>query len=395
MIWVIIAVLAIIIGAIQELLPILGIAFVIFLIYGICMSISNKLKEKEANRVASVEREVSRLKEKYMPANLISVQPPIPFKAKSELLNREVIDSVYRFKNKLKKINSKCDDVDKRIKYILSCSGCASSDEQFAYLQRHDDELKQLSLHSQNLHKEIDSRKLQLLHEDKNKLFSLKKASLALLSSKKCISTNADVSTIFTEKTPLDLSIFQYESEPITMFIDSFFVCMFTNVILVFDCNGVFSSALDPTALQVVVDRKRTKYSYDKNIDTDSQAITYTEKRTRWLYACKDGSPDLRYNGNRQIEYPVEVNGYEYGNISIKIANSSISFTVSSSKALELYDAIPSIYCHACNTKHNPIPSLLNMLGTVSDDKSSVDYISDIYMAIAINNNYFCKEVIA
>lgn len=393
--WVIVAILAIIIGAIQDLLPILGIASVLLLIYGICLSISNKLKEKEANRVASVEREISRINEKYMPANLISVQPPIPFKAKSELLNREVIDSVHRLKNKLKMINSECNDVDKKIKYILSCSGCASSDEKLAHLQRHDDELKQLTLQSQDLHKEIESRKLQLLHEDKNKLFSLKKASLALLSSKKCISTNADARTVFTEKKPIDLSIFQYESEPIILFIDSFFICIFTNVILVFDCNGIFSSALDPTALQVVVDRKRTKYSYDKNIDTDSKAITYIEKRTRWLYACKDGSPDLRYNGNRQIEYPVEVNGHEYGNISIRIANSSISFMVSSSKALELFEAIPSVYCHACNSKHDPIPSLLNMLGTVSEDKSSVNHISGIYMAIAINNNYFCKEVIA
>lgn len=115
----------------------------------------------------------------------------------------------------------------------------------------------------------------------------------------------------------------------------------------------------------------------------DEHAVTYTEIRKRWLYACKDGSPDLRYNGNRQIEYPVEVNGFEYGNIIITIGKQTVEFSLSSSNALDMFERIPSIYCHECKHKHNPIPRFLDLMEIVSEDKVAIEYIAGLFICCA------------
>ena len=394
MVWVIIAILAIIIGLIEDLIPVIIVATIVFLIYAIVKGISNSIKEKEAARIASVTSKVNSIISHYAPTELLSTKQARPYDSEGSLLNKEVIDSVRRYKKQLGELITKCHQTDGQIVKILDCQGCASPDEKLVYLQQQEELLTRLKNQSDAYNKEVSSRKLQLLHEDRDKIFSIKKASLALLSSKKCVAKDTDVRSFFTDKSPVDLHIFKYDCEPVTLFLDGYFFCIFSNVILVFDCNGIFSSALDPTALKIEVVRQRTKYSYDKNIDTDSKAITYSEKRTRWLYACKDGSPDLRYNGNRQIEYQVEVNGYEYGTITIKVGKNTVSFSVSSSIGMDFFEDIPSTYCHACNFKHNPIPNLLNMMELVSEERFTVEYISKIYLAAAINNNYFCKEVV-
>lgn len=391
--WALIAILAIIIGLIQELLPIIGIAIIVGIVYAIFKGIANAIQEHKNARIASVTQEVNAIISRYSPSEIIFSRQAITYQVTLELLNQEVMDSVRRYKASLAETAALSNELDQRIKRILACHGCMTPDEKLAYLKRQSEELDKLKSESDDYHRHIENCKIQLLHEDSDKLFNIKKASLALLSSKKCISNTTSVKTFITDIKPSELSMFQFKCEPVIFLLDNFFFCLFSNVILVFDSNGVFSAALDPIALKVRVERETTKYSYDRNIDSDSKAVTYTEIRKRWLYACKDGSPDLRYNGNRQIEYPVEVNGFEYGRIIITIGAQAVEFYLSSSNALDMFERVPSIYCHECKHKHNPIPYFLNLMEIVSEDRVTIEYISGLYLSVAFNKNYFCKVI--
>ncbi len=350
-------------------------------------------KRREVARIERVNSELAATIAEFLPKEDIQIKQATLLNEDSKYLNMEVIDAVHRNKQRSQSSFTKYSALNQQIKQILVCAGCYSQDDKLTHLQNHIEELKHLKRESDHYYQELETWKLQLLHENSEAMLSLQRAMQALLTSNKCVSNTITLKDFLPKDNPQDLMLFQYEYEPVTLTIDNFVFCLFSNVILVFDQNGTFSSALDPVALNVKVIRKKAGSRYSGTVDSDSKAITYTESRTRWLYSCKDGTPDLRYNGNRLIEYKVDVSGFEYGTILIAIGNRSVEFSVSSSHALDLFEHIPSVYCHTYKHIHNPIPNLLEMLDFVSEDKTVVTQISSVYLNASHNENYFCKEI--
>ena len=83
--------------------------------------------------------------------------------------------------------------------------------------------------------------------------------------------------------------------------------------------------------------------------------------KTTWVYTKKDGTPDRRYKNNPIIEFPVAVNGFEYGNITVKAGTHSAVFTVSSSAALDAFEGIKDIYSKTGIDSKNALSSTLEI----------------------------------
>ena len=88
----------------------------------------------------------------------------------------------------------------------------------------------------------------------------------------------------------------------------------------------------------------QTKYRFDNNTDSDSRAVKFTETKKTWVYTKKDGTPDYRYKNNPVIEFPVEVDGWEYGKITVKIGSHTAEFEVSSSAALDAFENVKEAF---------------------------------------------------
>lgn len=166
--------------------------------------------------------------------------------------------------------------------------------------------------------------------------------------------------------------MFSYSSNPIIIKLDDFYYCLFTNIILVFDKNGIYTTVLDPSAFRISVKRMRAEYIWHENIDSDSKSIKFKQSRNYGSY---------------------DVDGFEYGIITICIANQHVTFTVSSSSALDKCEAIGPKYKRKLNQMHDPIPNYLSLLSVVTANDSTSKYILERYVCLSKYRNYFCKEI--
>lgn len=324
----------------------------------------------------------------------------------SRFINKEVVSLVRTYKSKLKEKVPPCLEIDSMINRILSCDDCNSVCEEYAYLQKNLSTLSQLKSISDKKHNDLFSRKIQLLNENSSVMDSLSKAFYLLKQSKKCVSDRVKAvkieDFIISEK-PNELTMFQYKCSPVILCIDAFFYCLFSNVILVFDSDGVFSTALDPSAMKITVESLKSeihitngKSEIGKFIGSDSKCIKHGDTRITWLHTCRDGTPDLRYSNNPRIEHRTDV--YEYGRIAIKIAEHSLSYTISSHSAIKAFELISKEYPKRYNNLHNPIPGFLLLLKSVSDADEEIQVIENMVEIVgkrAESENYFCKEVIS
>lgn len=214
-----------------------------------------------------------------------------------------------------------------------------SPDEKLEYLQKKQIELAKLKSEATVLLKKISASKIKINSAGSQKLGEIKKAVAALSESKKCTSETTSLSAFRCGEAPAELALFSYECAPETICVGGFCFCIFSDIVLVFDKFGVFSSAILPSEVKLSVERKQTKYSTNENIGEDSKAVTFEEKRMRWLHETKNGTPDRRYKDNPVIEYTVPVSGYEYGVVSVSVGESTAKFSVSSSDALDKFES--------------------------------------------------------
>lgn len=361
--------------------------------------IKKLLNHYKTQRIATVTGKVNDILKSYTPANVISLQKSATLQVDASQLNKELIFVVQEYKKSIFALLSRCSETDKKINDILACDGCHTIYEKHKYLSSNVDSLNSLKTESDKLHTEISQNKIQLLDENKDILFEVKKAFLNLLQSKKCISNGMELSVFICEKTPSELTMFEYKHEPAIIYINNFYFCLFSKVILVFDCNGIFSTALDPTAFSIDVIRQNENVSVRNNassqkkfVDSDSRLIKQGDTRTTWTHTRNDGWPDRRYSYNPRIEYRTDI--FEYGTIEFHIADMTVSYIVSSQAAIDKFEWVKAEYIRKYNNLHNPIPDLLLLLKMVSnEDVPGVKSLINIYQSKAANNFYFCKVV--
>lgn len=401
MIWGLVGILAIILSLLQDLLPIIGVALLIIFTCAVYMGISNAIKGRIDACVAAITEEVNSIISRYSPAETFVGGQAITYRTTPKLLNREIVDSVRSYKSNLAKTLIVTKGIDQQIKDILACQGCVSPKEKLEYLKQQNEELEKLKAQSDACHRKLENQRIMLLHEDGNKLFNLKKAFISLSLSKKCFSDTISIEAFIGDIKPRELSIFQYKYEPVILRYRNFSFCLFSNVILVFDENGLFSSALDPTAINISVERKTesvyvsndSNFISQKFVDTDSKRVQEGNTTSYWLYSNKDGSPDRRRTYNPLMHSRTDV--YEYGEVLIDIVDAPIVFTVSSQTAIERLQYVGIEYSQKNNHLHNPTGDLIKLLKYLSgsNNDEAARELEKIYSKKRKNENYFCKQI--
>ena len=373
---VIIFIIGVIINYIEYILPVVLVLLLGFCIMAIFSAIAASKKKKKDAYNAKLSGEINEIASIYKPKNLSLGAKGAEYGHKSNV-KADVCELVNEHKSALLQIADSCEETDKKISKILECEQCNSLEEKLEYLNNNKYELTRLKIESDKVHKKAENRKIQILHSDVQKLSKIKNAFDLLKKSEKCTASKVSAKKILYGKKIADLALFQYEQAPAAIDLEDFIFCLFANTILVFDKNGFFSTALETSALKIDVKRDKTKYRSDSNVGADSAPIVFDENRTRWLHACKDGSPDLRYKSNSRIEYTVPVNGYEYGTISVKIGEHSAAFTVSSSAALGAFEEIANIYSdvNEQELKAADILSIIELPANSEDELASLPLI--------------------
>lgn len=168
-------------------------------------------------------------------------------------------------------------------------------------------------------------------------------------------------------------------------------------MILVFDNTGVFSTAIDPSALKVMIQRKTTSVTVNNGtvasnqyIADDSKCLSRGTTRSTWLHTCRDGSPDLRYSYNPRLEYRTDT--YEYVVVEFIIADKKVLFSVSSGTAGDAFEKAVPNYARKCNNRHDPIPEFLILVKMLCDeDNTQIESIIKVCKARTDVKSYFCK----
>ncbi len=378
-----------------------AIAMDIYFICLIAQSVSESREQQrvaaENNRVAEVTRKVEALINKYTLMRLNANRTVVQFQIAPDLINKEVVFTVNSYKDRMAAIYNRYSLITNEINRILACTDCISVDEKYSHLISCEDKLKQLKEEGDSCLSQLSSYKIEILNDNRDLLFEMKLAFRYLLNSKKCQSDSLTIKEFITPDKPNDLMLFKYENEPVILFWEQYYFCLFSNVILVFDKLGVFATAIDSSALRVVVKRETTSVTVSNGtagsnqyIADDSKCISQGITRSTWLHTCRDGSPDLRYSYNPRLEYRTDT--YEYVVIEFVIADKKVSFSASSGTVGDAFEKAAPKYSRKCNNRHDPIPEFLILVKKLSEeDNAQIESIIQVCNARVDANNYFCK----
>lgn len=380
-----------------------AIAMDIYFIYLIAQSVSKSREQQrisaENNRIAEVTRKVEALISQYSLMSLNANRMASPFQIAPDFINKEVVFTVNSYKERMATVYDRYSLITNEIKRIIACSGCISVDEKYSHLTSNEAKLKQLKEEGETCLSQLSSYKIEILNDDRKLLLEMKLAFHCLLNSRKCQSESLTVKEFITPDKPSDLMLFQYENEPVILFWEQYYFCLFSNVILVFDKKGVFSTAIDPSALKVVVKNETTAVTVSNGttgsnqyIADDSKCISQGITRSTWLHTCRDGSPDLRYSYNPRLEYRTDT--YEYVVVEFIIADKKVSFSASSGAVGDAFEKVTPNYLRKCNNRHDPIPEFIMLVKKISgEDNTQIDSIIQVCNARTDANNYFCKLI--
>lgn len=380
-----------------------AIAMDIYFIYLIAQSVSKSREQQrvaaENDRVVEVTRKIEALINKYTMMRLNANRTVVQFQIAPDLINKEVVFTVNSYKDRMAAIYNRHSLITNEINRILACTDCISVDEKYSHLISCEDKLKQLKEEGDSCLSQLSSYKIEILNDNRDLLFEMKLAFRYLLNSKKCQSDSLTIKEFITPDKPSDLMLFRYENEPIILFWEQYYFCLFSNVILVFDKKGVFSTAIDPSALKVVINKETTSVTVSNGtagsnqyIADDSKCISQGITRSTWLHTCRDGSPDLRYSYNPRLEYRTDT--YEYVVIEFVIADKKVSFSASSGTVGDAFEKATPNYLRKCNNRHDPIPEFLILVKKLSEeDNAQIESIIQVCNARADANNYFFKLI--
>ena len=135
--WVIVAILAIIIGLLEDLAPLLAVLAIVLVIYGIYISIKNSINRKrqqeeaeERQRLNKVENDVARLVAKFTPKKLTQLKEGTTYTSSvsSDLLNKAVISQVKKYKKDIADSASEYRTLSSEINNLLACNGSKDPD---------------------------------------------------------------------------------------------------------------------------------------------------------------------------------------------------------------------------------------------------------------------------
>lgn len=390
----------------------IAIFFILYIAYLIAKSSAESRSEKEKeNRVKQEERrkeleyvaktKVSEIYSQYNPPlPLVIIYEAIPFKCNTEFINKEITFTVNNYKQQISTLMHEytSSDAYKNLRKILLYSGTYT--QKYDFLSSNFETIQKLKLECDTLYAYACERKIEIINEDDDILLLLKNTFSSILDSKKHMAqgsekNNIDIQDLLCKDAPKELSQFKYKYLPASLFINGFYFCFFSNVILVFDSDGCFSTALDPTAMSIKISTKTEHalirngvFRYANFVDVDSKKVG--EKKSSLAHKSQDGGSDGKYQHDSQNSNSYD--DYEYGIINIAILEYSVSFTVSSQKSLSNFRSLRKKYIRKCNHLHSTISDFLYLIKALSGDNAKdIAYLINSYQNVSNSENYFCK----
>lgn len=338
-------------------------------------------QKEEKERISAVEEEIEKIKANYtFRFNLPEIEDTVINNDKSTDTVPDVKRAVLHYKKKSSEDVDKCNELTKQINDILNKE--LSPDEKLAYLQKELTNLDRIKKERNDLISRLRTRKIELIDEN-SATIDLDVAFIELKQSKVCNTGYLYLDKLLSKKRPKELNFFSYKYKPIVFFSNSFFYCVFSNTILVFDESGYFVNSLGTWALNMKISRITESVTISNNSEygrefsaEDSKLISKGATYSHWLYSCKDGSPDLRYSGNQLIESRTDE--YEYGKLSFRLKNEIISCRFSSEKAINAFEKVAPIFSGSRKNKQDNSYRLFDLIKTVSENEESKKYIDEI-----------------
>lgn len=337
-------------NSIEWIIILPAIAMDLYIAYKI---VKDKFEAHRQKQIVEASKRVSEIVSFYTPLNAPSVQEAKTLKAAPYLVNREMVFTVEEHKKKLLPLLNRLSDVNSQLKNMLSCHGCTTAEEKDVYLSSKIDIITQLKSESDKLYMDIFKEEIEIPNEDGVIALMIKTSFHSLLYSKKCSSDEMNIKDFVCQDVPIDLSLFRYEYTPVTLFLNDFYFCLFSGIILAFDNEGLFSTALDPTALLLKTYRATECIKFSNGVpfrqrftDVDSKLVQEGNTEVAWTYPRNSSGNSSflhrEYDNNYQVEY--KRNYYGYSIIHIKLCSFSISYTASAYDAVDYFDALSEKY---------------------------------------------------
>ncbi|MCD7763125.1 MAG: hypothetical protein LUI14_07975 [Lachnospiraceae bacterium] len=306
----------------------------------------------------------------------ISCNKAVRLNAESKYLNRDVLEIYEKYTEMIENILVECRAIDEHINQILACPGCFFTITKYHYLISKKEVLSKLNNDRITRIQSISKIKIRLFDDKTRFLSELRNAFNLLLESHKCVSDRDDIHTFICKDVPKELDIFEFDTAPVVVYIKEFYYCLFGEVILVFDKNGMFSTALEPSSLDIEVAHKMININVCNNTVAYHPYVSFDSK------CLKKG--EVTWGCSKDI--------YEYGVITIGILNNQVSFRVSSCKAVSELERIKDLYIKGHNYPENSIKNLFLLLKMVSDmDNTIINSLLKQYAAMPEHLKRFCQ----
>lgn len=218
------------------------------------------------------------------------------------------------------------------------------------------------------------------LYDESNEAFEKLKIALDTIKKSCYIKGTIDLnkSSISTSRKNDDLKYLQYEVEPYGILVEHCRFYIFPTGIWVFVDNGKLAGIFKPKAITGKLEYHEhilSDYFNRQPIYDDTKIITKDIPHTTWLHACRDGSPDLRYNYNpRQTYYTQEKYSLQCF-FEIGLCGRTLKYEVSSYDNCELLENAISAYSEIHENK-DIVPILIDLLDRCTSGKD-IDAIKE------------------
>lgn len=295
------------------------------------------------------------------------------------------------------KMNSIKDEID----FILSCPGCSTDGERLQYIKCNEEILQKKKNDYDTISSKMKKTQVVLLSKERTAFIKLSDALVEINTSVKSTSRSRVVLSSFMELlSNIPGDIFTSEQAPIKLNFGSYKFFLLPDVILVYDKDNSFVTALEPSALNITITDKRKSVHMQRNVGSkwpmitdsiiaeDSVLVSKGYSQTYWLHEKKDGGPDLRYSHNPQFEYRTDI--YAYSDFCIQIGSNKAIYSLSKAN---LSNNLTPMLIDYCSIKHelNAVPSLLRLLESVSKNREATSLLSEKYESISAN--IICKVI--
>lgn len=370
------------------------IALVGFIIKALANGAARKRAEHETAAAKKIKDELQRIVTLY--SLYETAGSTVPAKTlKGSIQNADVNICVKEFKKHISKTNILIAAESAKISSIMNCPNCHSDEAKLNFLQGHIAELDECKNKIESLKAERRKQVVVLSEEDDTSIKKLRGALVKLRNSKKKKNVSGiSMDEFFGASKPQELEYFSVKCQPIILQMPPYTFCLYPSVILAFDINGIFVSALNPEELHIKVEHipynisvQDGSYSSDI-IDSDSKCIRVGDTLTTWQHTKVNGGPDLRYSYNPRIEYRVDQ--MEYGQVKFALAGIEATYAVSSHAAIEALEEAASKYCIAAERVQNPVPALLGLVNAIVTNKDTALALQDNYSNIQESQKLYC-----